>query len=84
MEPSLRAEIIRLREIERFPIGTITRHLGIHHSTVMRALAAADACLTNLGGRILLRVQPIGSSATRPRRRERITCPSPVSSSSPR
>lgn len=39
--PELVAEIRRLRLVEGWRRGTIARHLGIHHSTVTRALAAA-------------------------------------------
>ena len=41
MDDRRRAHIIRLYEIERFPIGTIARELGVHHSTVKRVL---DGC----------------------------------------
>ena len=32
------AEIVRLAVVEGWPVGTIARHLGLHHSTVTRAL----------------------------------------------
>ena len=35
---TLRAEIRRLHEAEKWPIGTIARELGVHHQTVRRAL----------------------------------------------
>lgn len=41
--PRLEAEIRRLATIEGWPRGTIARHLGVHHSTVGRALARAVA-----------------------------------------
>jgi transposase len=37
----LEAEILRLHHAERWPIGTIARQLGLHHSTVRRVLAHA-------------------------------------------
>jgi transposase len=37
----LEAEILRLHYAERWPIGTIARQLGLHHSTVRRVLAQA-------------------------------------------
>lgn len=39
--PELSAEIRRLGLVEGWRRGTIARHLGVHHSTVRRALAAA-------------------------------------------
>ena len=41
--PSLAAEIRRLATVEGWRRGTIARHLGVHHSTVARALARAGA-----------------------------------------
>lgn len=35
------AQILRLHHVEKWPIGTIARQLGVHHSTVRRVLAAA-------------------------------------------
>ena len=32
------AEIVRLHMVEGWKVGTIARHLGVHHSTVTRAL----------------------------------------------
>jgi transposase len=37
----LRAEIQRLYEVEKWPIGTIARQLCVHHQTVRRALGRA-------------------------------------------
>jgi transposase len=37
----IEAEILRLHHAERWPIGTIARQLGLHHSTVRRVLAQA-------------------------------------------
>jgi len=39
ISPRLEAEIRRLATIEGWRRGTIARHLGVHHSTVRRALA---------------------------------------------
>jgi transposase len=39
----LEAEIVRLHTLEGWPVGTIATHLGIHHSTVERALARNGA-----------------------------------------
>jgi transposase len=36
-----RAEILRLYHAERWPVGTIAVQLGLHHTTVQRALAEA-------------------------------------------
>jgi transposase len=41
--PRLAAEIRRLAAVEGWRRGTIARHLGVHHSTVGRALARAGA-----------------------------------------
>jgi transposase len=35
------AEILRLHHAERWPVGTIARQLGVHHTTVQRVLAQA-------------------------------------------
>ena len=40
IDEELRATIVRLSRAEGWPVGTIARHLGIHHSTVTRALRA--------------------------------------------
>jgi len=37
----LEAEILRLYQAEKWRVGTIARQLGVHHSTVTRALARA-------------------------------------------
>jgi transposase len=39
--PELEAEILRLHHAEKWPVGTIARQLGVHHSTVKRVLAQA-------------------------------------------
>ena len=36
------AEIVRLHTVEGWRVGTIARHLGVHHSAVKRALGIAD------------------------------------------
>lgn len=41
--PRLEAEIRRLATVEGWRRGTIARHLGVHHSTVSRALARPGA-----------------------------------------
>ena len=38
---SVAAEIVRLYTVEGWRVGTIARHLGVHHSTVSRVLDAA-------------------------------------------
>jgi len=35
------AEILRLHHVERWPVGTIARQLGVHHTTVQRVLVQA-------------------------------------------
>ena len=42
IDADTRSIIVRLSRAEAWPVGAIARHLGIHHSTVTRALAAAD------------------------------------------
>ncbi len=37
------AQILRLSQIERWPVGTIARHLGVHHCVVERVLAQDGA-----------------------------------------
>lgn len=39
--PEREAEILRLFHAEKWPIGTIAKQLGLHHSTVRRVLAQA-------------------------------------------
>jgi len=38
---ALEAEILRLHQVEQWPIGTIAAQLRVHHSTVRRVLAQA-------------------------------------------
>lgn len=38
IKPEIAAEILRLFHIERWPPGTIARHLGVHHSVVGRVV----------------------------------------------
>ena len=40
IDEDVRAEIVRLSRAEGWPVGTIARHLGVHHSTVTRSLRA--------------------------------------------
>ncbi|HUP25358.1 MAG TPA: IS21 family transposase [Thermoanaerobaculia bacterium] len=40
--PRLAAEIRRLAEVEGWPVGRIAHQLGVHHSTVRRALQRAE------------------------------------------
>ncbi len=40
IDEDMRATIVRLSRAEGWPVGTIARHLGIHHSTVTRAVRA--------------------------------------------
>ena len=37
------AEIVRLHRVERWPVGTIARQLGVHHSVVTRVLGRDGA-----------------------------------------
>jgi transposase len=37
----IEATILRLHHVEKWPPGTISRHLGVHHQTVCRVLRAA-------------------------------------------
>jgi transposase len=39
--PDVKAKILRLHHVERWPPGTIARHLGLHHTTVQRVLVQA-------------------------------------------
>ena len=41
IDEDARAAIVRLSRAEGWPVGTIAGHLGVHHSTVTRALRAA-------------------------------------------
>ena len=43
IDQQTRSEILRLSRAEGWPVGTIARHLGIHHGTVTRALEGAGA-----------------------------------------
>ena len=38
IRPEVAAEVVRLFTVEGWKMGTIARHLGVHHSTVARAL----------------------------------------------
>jgi len=38
IRPEIAAEIVRLFSVEGWKVGTIARHLCVHHSTVARAL----------------------------------------------
>ena len=40
IDEETRATIVRLSRAEGWPVGTIARHLGVHHGTVTRALRA--------------------------------------------
>ena len=42
IDEDTRATIVRLSRAECWPIGTIARHLGLHHSTVKRALESSE------------------------------------------
>ncbi len=41
IDEDTRATIVRLSRAEGWPVGTIARHLGVHHGTVTRALRAS-------------------------------------------
>ena len=36
--PQLESEILRLHHAEKWPVGTIARQLGVHHSSVRRVI----------------------------------------------
>ena len=40
INPQLQSEILRLHHAEKWPVGTIARQLGVHHSTVRRVIDA--------------------------------------------
>ena len=40
INPQLQTEILRLHHAEKWPVGTIARQLGLHHSTVRRVIDA--------------------------------------------
>jgi hypothetical protein len=37
------AEILRLHQVEKWPVGTIAAHLEVHHSVVTRVIASGGA-----------------------------------------
>ncbi len=37
----LEVKILRYFHVEKWPVGTIARHLGVHHDTVDRVLSQA-------------------------------------------
>lgn len=39
--PDLEARVLRYHHVERWPVGTIAKQLGVHHTTVTRVLARA-------------------------------------------
>jgi transposase len=41
IEQALEIEIVRLRQVEHWPVGTIARQLRVHHETVRRVLRQA-------------------------------------------
>ncbi|GAC1352499.1 MAG: hypothetical protein NVSMB1_15950 [Polyangiales bacterium] len=45
------AEVLRLHHAEKWPIGTIARQLGLHHSTVRRVLAQNGVALARVTAR---------------------------------
>jgi IS30 family transposase len=42
IDAAMEAEVLRLFAAERWPIGTIARQLGIHHSVVRRVLGRKE------------------------------------------
>lgn len=42
IEPEKAASILRLSQVEHWPVGTIARELGVHHETVERVLRDAN------------------------------------------
>lgn len=49
--PEIEAEIVRLHHAERWPVGTIARQLGVHHSVVRRVLARTGLLPVTLAAR---------------------------------
>ena len=47
----IEAEIVRLHGAEHWPIGTIARHLGLHHSVVRRVLGRKELLALSLSQR---------------------------------
>ena len=47
----IEAEIVRLHGAEHWPIGTIARHLGLHHSVVRRVLGRKELLAPSLSQR---------------------------------
>lgn len=45
------AEIVRLYHGEKWPVGTIARHLGVHHTTVQRVLLQTGVALKTVAPR---------------------------------
>jgi len=43
IDAQIRADILRLHHIEKWPIGTIARQLRVHHSSVSRVINQTDA-----------------------------------------
>ena len=43
IDREVEAQIIRLHRVERWPVGTISRQLGIHHSVVTRVISQDGA-----------------------------------------
>ena len=41
ISPDLEAQILRYHHVEKWPVGTIAKQLGVHHTTVARVLAQA-------------------------------------------
>ena len=41
LTPELEAQILRFHHVEKWPIGTIARHLYVHHGSVERVLRQA-------------------------------------------
>ena len=41
ISPELEAQILRYHHVEKWPVGTIARHLRLHYDTVARVLTQA-------------------------------------------
>ena len=48
MSDELKAKILRYHHVEKWRVGTIARHLNIHHGTVKRALSATGVSKQNI------------------------------------
>ena len=54
ISPDIEAKILRYHHVEKWRVGTISRQLGVHHSTIKRVIAESGAPKANLMSQSML------------------------------